>query len=383
MKSLNILISVSLFVVANGGVAMAADTPSADPTNPETSKGRALRDESAKLAAGPLGGGGPFSVGGLQVNASQDSSNATLGFTGTWASTHKDFEDPSTHRILATDRETDFSLNISTPIAKSASSTSLATTLDGLAASTNIKFKLGISRLPGIWWPSYGDVAAFRAKCLAESDKKPKASAAGGGAGAKDTPSCDVSDNQSLMPGVRSNKVAWAIGLSGGVGYESHTYYSSTTLAKSSENRTPWSAGAYAGLLDFGRDAALTFQYQYQEKYTDQTQKTMCPANSGSAPVTCATGSFGPPKFTIQNLVTLELKAITPPKIFGLPGGFGLDPTISYDLRSQKKSVDFPVYFFQNGGKGLTGGLRASWASDTHRASVGIFVSKPLTLFGN
>jgi hypothetical protein len=65
--------------------------------------------------------------------------------------------------------------------------------------------------------------------------------------------------------------------------------------------------------------------------------------------------------------------------IFGITS-VAVDPLVTCDVHTRTYGFDVPVYLF-GGSAGLTGGVRADWASDTRAWVVGIFISKPFSLF--
>jgi len=289
-----------------------------------------------------------------------------------------------------------FSLSVSTPLSKSADSTNL-TTLSGLATSTNISLQWtgfltsGFKPLSG---PN-GNDAQKLCNALFHKYVDPWVAANPGKTPPKlADPYCEVADLEALKAKIgvgptdgerlELSNYAWAnetpsslwlFGGSGTVGDESHTFYNAVSLAKSSLNRTPLQFGGYLTWVAGQRNLSATLQLDYQNSYTDNPTKTVCPAG-GSGPVTCVNGAFGPPKTTDKALVAGELRWFG--QVDHLP--IGVDPMVTYDAASGAYAFDLPVYLFSDGKDNLTGGIRYDWTSVKHASVVGVFIAKAFNI---
>lgn len=341
--------------------------------------------------------------------------SSTLGTTD--ASIKGSFSLPS---ITPNDQATNIlSLTFSTPISKSPDQQSNLLTLDGLAESTSIELEY-----------SHFDIATANSavvadvdKCVADEkvalgdaieflklDNKPTAQAEALLTAIGASPTCvDVILNtatqfaartgidRNLMPSkVRDDLDAWekdakaaaqtrqkgralVWGLTGKVGYDEHTWYSASSLAKSQGTRTPASVGAFFTYVAPGWNWAATVQFQHQQTYTDGTAKVLCPPGAGV--VTCVSGSIGAPKYSEEDLVSLELRYSIPIHKWVGGSSIGLAPLASYDVHSGAYAFSLPVYLFGDG-KSLNGGVSVNWSSLTHSTAAGVFVNQPLSIPG-
>ena len=107
--------------------------------------------QATGLASGPSDR--PLTLGGLEVNAAQDSSNATLGLSGAWSWTSGLTAPRTDGTYQGTDWTSSFSGSVSSPLAKGAARTTLAN-LDGLANSTKVSLKWAFTLMPNVVFPS-------------------------------------------------------------------------------------------------------------------------------------------------------------------------------------------------------------------------------------
>jgi hypothetical protein len=167
----------------------------------------------------------------------------------------------------------------------------------------------------------------------------------------------------------------WSV--DGRVGYQDYTFYNGTTLAKGDMKRTPWQLGGSLAWVDVGPNPswAIVGQYQYQDTYTEQTSKTLCPSTSSTSVLKCVTGPIGAPTPTIKDLLTLEWR-------YQVGKQFAIDPSATYDAHSSAYSFGLPFYFVKGSSNAFTSGVRADWASDKHHLVVGVFVTKGFSVLG-
>jgi hypothetical protein len=341
----------------------------------------------------------------LQISASQANSTASLtvqspvwsGF-GTPVADHSDLPGDAFN----------FSLTASTPISKGADSANLAS-LSGLATSTNITFQL--TGYHGSGFVPFGQFSAegqafcnsrlryYETRYAAAFTKaytvaKPFSPHDQGYCEQQDLDDLataleavmDDADKQALQTAYAKDQSAFQAyahaakpvilyGVTATAGYEAHTFFSSTMLAKTSEDKAPYQFGGYVTYVGASRNWAVSAQINYQSAYTDNPTKTLCPA--GTAPVTCVTGAFGAPQHTDKALIAAEWRWFG--QIFSLPT-IGLDPMVTYDAVSGAYAFDLPIYLFNDGKNNLTGGVRVDWTSVRHDTVVGVFVSKAFSI---
>lgn len=167
-------------------------------------------------------------------------------------------------------------------------------------------------------------------------------------------------------------------GLEAGVGYNNFTFYNATTLAKSSQAATPWSAGAYFGVMPYTPQTMptlVTFAAKYQNVFTAQQTSTMC-VNANSA-IACQTGAFRPPKHSEKYLLSVDLH-----NQFQLgEHHFAVAPQFTYDAKGHTVGVDLPLYFILDSKGNLIAGIDAGWTSDNHAFSVGFMIGVPFGFF--
>jgi hypothetical protein len=316
-------------------------------------------------------------LGGAQINASSDSSNATLKLTS-GASRWVGSTTTDDHTAV-TDL---FTIALATPIAKGGGSTTLGT-LDGLAASSSVQLQYSQYRLDGFRW------AVPDLRRVTEICDKAKANYAAANRRVFNGPcstgfirTYDLEDFDAYRSlfFTGAPRVLTAVGFTGKMGYEAHNYYDPTTLIKASVNKTPLAVGTYFTVVSAGRQWAMTGEAQYQNAYKDAQTQTECPAPGAKPTVICAAGPIGEPATTTKALLSVELRGTLGK--FQMFGGstIAIDPLVTFDAHSSTYGIDAPVYLFSSSA-GLTGGVRADWASDTRAWVVGIFISKPFSLF--
>lgn len=315
----------------------------------------------------------------VQISTLSDSSNATLKLTSggnRWSK--RETSDP--HTAVADV----LTLAVSSPVAKGGAPTSLGT-LDGLASGATVQLQYSQYRVGGFKWamPDKARIDEICANAKTSYRKKygqayTEACSTGF---VRSNDSADADEYRGVFFTDKKPRALMAFGVSGKVGYETHTYYDAATLDKSSSNTSPVSAGAYYTLISPRRRWAVTGEAQYQRIYKDATAQIVCPS-PGTTPTTkCINGSIGGPTTTTKQLLSAELRGtlLDGLSIFGITS-LAFDPLVTYDIRSQAYGFDVPVYVF-GGSAGLTGGVRADWDSDKRSWACGIFISKAFSVF--
>jgi hypothetical protein len=178
--------------------------------------------------------------------------------------------------------------------------------------------------------------------------------------------------------------LAMDYGLQSAVGYNMFTFYNAKTLAKSTQNSEPWSAGLYVGVMPAlgnyrQNPGMITLAANYQDVYKAKMSNTMC--NSAASGISCATGSFGAPTHTEKYLLSINWAQQFQLPLPGKSYPVGIDPQVTYDAKSGVLGVDVPIYFIPDSNGALIAGLDVGWTADTHAFSIGLFVGVPFGLF--
>jgi hypothetical protein len=89
----------------------------------------------------------------------------------------------------------------------------------------------------------------------------------------------------------------------------------------------------------------------------------------------CSEAVVGPPKSATGRVATLEWRKF-------VPGGLAaFNPSLRRAFEEGVTAIRLPLYFFLNDKKGLAGGGRLDWRSDTEVWDFAIFVGTVLTIF--
>jgi hypothetical protein len=92
----------------------------------------------------------------------------------------------------------------------------------------------------------------------------------------------------------------------------------------------------------------------------------ICQAVPGRDLARCRTAPLGPPQVRTTGVATLEWRRFLGPDL-------ALNPTVSRDFEARVWSLQLPIYFLATD-KGLTGGARLGYRSDTRQLTFGVFV---------
>lgn len=166
----------------------------------------------------------------------------------------------------------------------------------------------------------------------------------------------------------------WTIGASGKVGRKDYSYIDTAAFKQSDASKTVMSAALFAGYVPNDR-LMLTAKAEVQRKYKEGDETVFCRSLAGSA-IECLNGAAGAPPRTTAKILTLGSRY--------LGEGFALAPTISYDWSSKVRGLDLPLYLLGAGdGKPgrLSGGVGASWRSDTRDTALYVFVGSPFSFW--
>lgn len=165
----------------------------------------------------------------------------------------------------------------------------------------------------------------------------------------------------------------FVLGGAGKLGYQTFKYVDTTSLKSASVNERPWSGSVYGGWQPkFAEQILFLLREEYQSSYDDAKNGTICPVTAGATQLNCASGALGTPTNKIVRLATFEFRHQL--------GSFAYAFAFHRDSHSGVNSVEIPVYLFQNGKGGLSGGFTAGWRSDPNTKTFGIFAAAPFSL---
>lgn len=159
-------------------------------------------------------------------------------------------------------------------------------------------------------------------------------------------------------------------GFTAGIGRSDQEYYDVGSTVKESVTNIPWSMGVYYTWA-LPKYLAITFKYDYQVGYKDQSSNIVCsPTPESDGLIHCVEGSIGAPSEKINSLASIN---------FRIPFSIGsmnmaMSPTFTQNTQDNKFSMSVPIYFLQDSSKGLTGGLSMSWNESDEKWRYGIFV---------
>jgi hypothetical protein len=161
------------------------------------------------------------------------------------------------------------------------------------------------------------------------------------------------------------------LSLRGTIGRRSFSFIDTTSLARSTAQRTVGSIAASAGVYG---DAMGFFvlSWAYEVSYSAGDAVQVCQPLGTSGATRCEDQRLHGPVRDRTSLVQLEYR-----RLFG--EAFGLRPAISYRAASGTWGYQLPLYFLRDQ-RGLTGGVSLGWRSDTRETTVRVFVGEVLGL---
>jgi hypothetical protein len=164
----------------------------------------------------------------------------------------------------------------------------------------------------------------------------------------------------------------WAVGWSAKVGKKEFSYIDPLAFKEAKSSKTPVSAALFAGYVPTNTLMVLA-KAEYQKKFKDSDAKVLCRTTT-TAEIECLSGAAGQPVRKTANIYTVGARY--------LGSGFTLAPTFNYDRNAKVRGIDFPVYFLGDGTAGvLSGGIGASWRSDTRDTALYVFVGSPFSFW--
>jgi hypothetical protein len=141
----------------------------------------------------------------------------------------------------------------------------------------------------------------------------------------------------------------------------------------------PWELGIGVNVLlspSKVGDLALSLEYRRQQTFEEETKREVCQPIAGStSATTCRSLAFGRYSDVQRNILTGIVRKWI--------GSVAADLRYSWDRTNKQHVVEVLFYFLSVQGKGLTGGIAPSWASDnsteedgwTVRAFIGDVIS--------
>ncbi|GJI91264.1 hypothetical protein [Duganella hordei] len=276
------------------------------------------------------------------------------------------------------------SLLFSTPLSKR--NTTELLTLDGLATGSSVAFQY--SSFSASFRPALATERAAKdqicavvlKKKQAKEDKKasdPKA---------EQPIECDSSDVEKYgTPKQQKDweRLSWGDaamppqiwGASAEVGFPTHDYVNTDTLAKESSKEHPWSVGAYYALSPDRSNTIYSISAKYQRSYEDGKEGVLCPvvAPTGVSSVSCASGALGATVRKTKKLLAFDVRHDF--------GNVAVGLTITRDFAQPATSVELPLYLIKNSDGKLNGGLKFGYRSDTKQYGAGVFVGSAFSIY--
>lgn len=167
----------------------------------------------------------------------------------------------------------------------------------------------------------------------------------------------------------------WSVGASGKIGKKEYAYVDPIAFKEAKSSKTPLSAAFFAGYAPTDK-LMLVGKVEVQKKYKDSDEAVLC-RTGAAGDIECLSGPAGSPPRTTSKIFTMGARY--------LGAGYSLAPTFNYDRDAGVRGIDFPVYLVGAGdGKPgrLSGGVGASWRSDTRDTAFYVFVGSPFSFWG-
>jgi hypothetical protein len=173
---------------------------------------------------------------------------------------------------------------------------------------------------------------------------------------------------------------SFALSLRGALGYDEFNYYPVPGLAKQTDRKVSFSAGA--GMTFFPVDrGSFSFDADYMRSFEAEKANTTCPVPAaGATTVTCVPGPLAGPTRTDKIVLAPEFRYLLPISDYGLIRDLGFGPRLEYDALSNDVALDLPIYFARDEDNGLMGGLRFGYLTKDDDFKFAIFVGKSFTL---
>jgi hypothetical protein len=164
------------------------------------------------------------------------------------------------------------------------------------------------------------------------------------------------------------------LGLTAKGASKNHRWKDPTDLTGQSGSRQDWSLSAFTGsTLGGGHNLLAYARFTAQQSYADAPTSVVCPPGTGG-PVTCTSGSMGPPVRQRTRIASIELDTVFPYKT-----GTGASITFSRDSVAHVNGVDLPVVLWVTStSTPLSLGFDASWSNDPslpRKFGLSLFVS--------
>ena len=149
--------------------------------------------------------------------------------------------------------------------------------------------------------------------------------------------------------------------------------YLDATLADQSEDHLSGSAvvrvGAFSRIFGFG-----FLSYAYEERWlAGGSPQNICRPIGVEDAFACGDAIRGAPTKKVGSVLGGELR-----RYFG--AAIAVAPSLRYDFKNKVTAVAVPLYFLRNKDGSLTGGVRASWRSDTEAVKLLVFVGTAFSL---
>jgi hypothetical protein len=343
---------------------------------------RVQRQAQTTMGAGDINRPTAAPVSGIQLNASSNSTQATLNLAGQFANGWG----------LSVTTSSPLSMGTTSSGGNSATNANIAS-LDGLANGFALKAKIGRFRMAGYDTGSAAQNAIRDAAFARCSQKMREAKGVTADSAGRLCDSMKFSEVIRTYAGTTKSEsehlfkeyhdahfahaTAWTYGAQAGLGYNDFTYYHPSTFAKLTSHDVPYSAQAFLGVMPrMTLNMIVSVSVEYQQAYQAVPSSTKCQTIQGS--VQCVTGSVGAPSDANKFLLAGDIHAYLP-SIAGHQ--IAIAPRYTYDALGNASGIDVPIYLVADDKGNLISGIEFGWTSRKHDFSVGVFVGAPFSFF--
>ncbi len=162
-------------------------------------------------------------------------------------------------------------------------------------------------------------------------------------------------------------------GAQAAISPEEFTYIKSDDLSEGSIRHTSWSSGVFGGVL-LPNATMLALSYRRQVAYLAKDEVQLCTPIGALAATQCSSqvlGAPGDPRKSHQ--AGIEVR-----RIFNQH--FALSPKVTRDWTHHTTGAELPIYFFNDSGGGLNGGISLGYIFERKSVTATAFIGQVLGL---